>query len=418
MKMRLTKRSVESVPVGPAPIVLWDTELPGFGLKITPTGRRVYFVYYRTSSGTQRRPTIGRHGKLTAHEARQLARKWLAQAIAGEDVSAARQHARSGPRVRDLASKYLLDYAARHKRPASVDADRRNIENHLLPILGEKLVTEMSRADIEALKLAVCDGATARCLKGRPRGRRIVRGGPVVANRVVALASKMFACAEAWGMREGNPARGITKFREHRRDRFLSAPEIQRLLAALDEAEEKQAESLYAIAGIRLLIFTGCRRSEITNLSWRDVDLDRQLLRLADSKTGRRSIALNSPACAVLSSLAQTVSEDNLVLVSGMPGRPIALTRPWHRVRASAGIDASATLHTLRHTFASWSVMSGLSLAQTGAMLGHKSAQTTLRYADHLQQAVRQYSEQTAQTILDQARAAVQPEQQVTAAAT
>jgi Arm DNA-binding domain len=101
VKARLTKRTVESVPIGSNPVIVWDTEVPGFGLKVTPSGRRVYFIYYRTSAGTQRRPTIGRHGKVTPDEARQVARQWLAQSVTGVDVSAARQE-RSGPRVRAI----------------------------------------------------------------------------------------------------------------------------------------------------------------------------------------------------------------------------------------------------------------------------------------------------------------------------
>ena len=271
--------------------------------------------------------------------------------------------------------------------------DRANLDNHVLPLVGSLIVSEVTRSDLEKLHLAIRDGKTARQLAAKPRGRRIIRGGRGIANRTLALVSKMFSCAEAWGLREGNPARGIRKFREARKDRFLNQHEIAHLLAALDEADRLQTEKPAATAAIPLLLFTGMHVGEVLSLRWSALDRDRRSLRLTDSKTGPRVIPLSSQALEALDPLPRGEPED--LMFPGTNGlSPIAITRPWYRVRAAAGIDQTANLHCLRHTFASWSVMGGLSLPQVGAVLGHRSAQTTLRYADDRLEAIRTYSQQ------------------------
>jgi integrase len=393
MAERLTKRIVEGVLPATYDVVIWDAELKGFGLKVTPAGRRVYFLYYRTGSGQQRRPTIGTHGEVTAEEARQIAKRWLAEIAFGRDVGGERSQSKLDPHVVDLAARYLTDYAEVHKKPRSVATDRANIENHVLPLIGKLLVKEVKRSDVDKLHLAVRDGKTARRLDARARGRRVIRGGPGIANRVVALLSKMFACAESWGLREGNPARGIKKFREKRKDRFLNEAEIARLLDTLVLAEIQRSENPFAIAALRLLLFTGMRVGEVTSLRWSSFDRQRQALVLPDSKTGSRVIPLSSHALEAINRLG-VGSADDPIFPGASGATQLALTRPWYRLRASAGIDATANLHSLRHTFASWSVMGGLSLAQVGAVLGHKTAQTTLRYADHRLDAVRSYGQQ------------------------
>jgi integrase len=395
--VRLTKRLVEATMPGIKDTIIWDSELKGFGLKLTPSGRRNYFLYYRTASGQQRRPAIGTHGELTVEQARQIAKQWLARVALGEDVSRDRMSSRKADSVSMLAERYLNDHAALHKKPRSIATDRANLENHVIPLIGRLKVDDVTRTDIERLHVAVRDGKTARQLRARPRGRRIIRGGPGIANRVLALVSKMFACAEAWDLRDTNPARGIKKFRERRKDRFLDQDEIARLLAALDDADQLQIESRFATAAIRLLLFTGMRSGEVTSLRWSAYDRPRQCLRLVDSKVGERTIPLSTHAVAILEGLAEGKAGD-LIFPGANGVSAIALTRPWYRVRAAAHIDQTANLHSLRHTLASWSVMGGLSLAQVGAVLGHRNAQTTLRYADHRVDALRSYAQQVGDT--------------------
>lgn len=397
MKTRLTKRTVDSAQPRAREYVVWDSEVKGFGLKVTPSGSKSYLLYYRTRSQQQRKPKIGNHGSVTVDQARQIAKTWLAESALGGDVSGDRKADRTAQTVTQLAEQYLSDYAEVHKKPSSVKTDRANIENHVIPLIGGLKVKDVTRADIDRLKLDIKNGKTARQLVAKARGRRIIRGGSGIANRVLALLSKMFSCSIDWGYRDDNPALGIRKFKEKRKDRFLSDREIYRLIKALDEADTSCQEKPTTIAGIRLLLFTGLRLGEVTSLEWDRVDFSKGLLHITDGKSPARTVPVNTMAIDALKRIYHADST-GVVLEGWEPGKPVSLTRPWYRIRERAGIDATANLHSLRHTFASWSVMTGLTLPQVGAVLGHKSAQTTLRYADHLVQAVQQYSQHTGDT--------------------
>ena len=300
MRDRLTKLVVDGLEAEAKDLVVWDRDLKGFGVKVTPTGKKIYFAFYRTMSGKQRKPAIGMHGKVTAEEARQIAKKWIAAAISGHDISAERQEARAAILVRDLAQKYLDDYAACFKKPSSFKSDKSNLNNHVLPLIGTKKVSEVTRADIEGIKIAIKEGKTAARRKAKFRGRSITTGGPGVANRTMSLLSKMMGCAVDWGMRTDNPALRIKKFPEYRKDRFLNADEISRLLKTLDRVGLQGSETLHIIACLRLLLFTGLRLGEVRDVQWNDVDPARGTLRLRDSKTGARTVPLNEQAIAVL----------------------------------------------------------------------------------------------------------------------
>jgi integrase len=378
----LTKTVVDALPQGKRDYIVWDRDLKGFGVKVTTKGKKIYLVYYRTLSGQQRKPAIGVHGALTAEEARQTARKWIALAVTGKDISGERQEARAAPLVRELADRYIKDYSEAFKKPRSCQSDRSNLCNHVLPLIGTMKVSEVTRADIEAVKTAIRNGKTAARRKAK----------------TISLISKMMGCAVDWGMRQDNPALRIKKYPEHRKDRFLDTDEVQRLVTALVKAEEKGTETPDIIVCFRLLLLTGLRLGEVRDLPWDNVDFSRKTIRLTDSKTGARIVPLNNQAVAVLEKHLPTKSGYYVIRSLSEHGRP-SLGKPWQRIRERAKIDHTANIHCLRHTFASWAVMGGLSLAQTGALLGHKSSQTTLRYADHLTEAVREYSQKTANLI-------------------
>jgi len=395
VRRKITKSIIDSASPLPTEYTIWDTAISGFGLKVTPAGSKSFLLYYRTKTGRQRKPIIGRYGQLTVDAARDIAQQWLGRIASGDDISAERINARRSETIADLCERFIAEYAEVYKKPRSVRTDKANIENHVLPLIGKLKVTEVTRSDMHRLKDDVSKGKSARKLKARPRGRRNIKGGQGIANRVMALMSKMFACAIDWELRSDNPALGIRKFKEQRRDRFLNGDEIYRLTRSLDKAEKELLEYPSAINAIRMLMYTGLRLTEVTLLEWNDVNFERGTIRLKDSKTGGRIVPLNGLALDVIRKQQEHSSAD-LVFESIRNDAPIALTRPWYRIREMSEIDSTANLHCLRHTFASWAVMNGQSLPQIGALLGHKSAQTTLRYADHATDALRSYSEQTA----------------------
>ena len=217
---------------------------------------------------------------------------------------------------------------------------------------------------------------------------------------MLATLSKMFNMAERWGLRPvgTNPCRGLEKYRERPRRRYLSGEELGRLGATLATAERdgalpvpglegpqerRRSVDLFAVAAIRLLLFTGARLSEILTLRWDVVDLERACLRLGDSKTGQKDVHLNAPALAVLAALPR-VDGCPYVIAGRLADRPRPdLNGPWTAIRAAAGIP-DLRLHDLRHSFASVAVGAGLALPLIGGLLGHAQPATTARYA-HLQ---------------------------------
>lgn len=374
-KQKLTKRAVEGLQREEKEFIVWDTEIPGFGVRVRPSGRRVYILKYRTKKGTPRKPAIGRHGSITAEQARSIARTWLAEVHKGGDPAAETEAGRNAPSLSEFAERYMKQHAEVKKRPLSVAADERNLRNHILPKFGRKKLIDINRQDII-------------------RFHHSLKDKPGAANRCVALLSKMFNLAEKWGLRPdgSNPCRHVEKYKERRMERFLSNDELARLGEVLAEVECTGTELPSAIAAIRLLLFTGCRRSEVLTLKWEHVDFERHCLRLPESKTGAKTVYLSPPALEVLTGMER--QEGNPYVIRGAkPGSHLVnLTKPWHRIRAKAGLD-DVRIHDLRHSFASVAVAGGLSLPLIGALLGHTQPQTTARYAHLAADPLRQATE-------------------------
>ncbi len=362
-RLKLTKRAVESRQPGPKDIVLWDTELKGFGCKVTPTGNRIYFCYYRTRSGMQRRPTIGKHGPVTAEQARDIARRWLAEVAAGGDPSQTRQSARNAPTMRDLCKRFLTEHSEFRNKPGTLYNYRRIIDRFIIPALGSRKVADVTRADAQRL-------------------HHSLRNTPYQANRVLGLLSKTMNLAEKWGVRPdgSNPTRHVEKYQEKKRERYLSNDELIRLSGALADAELTATESPAVIAAIKLLIFTGSRLSEILALRWEWINFERKCLELPDSKTGAKIIHLNVAALEVLHQIER--HDDNpYVIPGGKQGRHLVnLEKPWRRIRKRVRLK-DVRLHDLRHTYASIAAGLGEGLPIIGKLLGHSQAATTHRYA-------------------------------------
>jgi integrase len=181
-----------------------------------------------------------------------------------------------------------------------------------------------------------------------------------------------------------NPCRHIEKFRERKHERFLTEAEFERLGRALAAAEREMLTTPWIIAAIRLLILTGARLSEIRTLRWAEVDVERRMLRLGDSKTGKKTIHLSDAALEVLASIPR-LPDNPYVICGERPGTHLVnLQKAWRRIRRLAGLD-DLRIHDLRHSFASVAAAQGLSLPVIGALLGHSQPATTARYA-HLAQ--------------------------------
>lgn len=385
---RLTKRSVDAAGPGPTRYTVFDDDLKGFGLRVFPSGEKSWIVEYRPNGGgrsvAKHRFTLGSAGTLTPDQARRAAKDALASVRLGADPARERDEARKSLTLAELARRYLAEHVDAKRKPGTRQHYRYLLEGVAMPALGALKVAAVTRRDVAELhdKLG-------------PK--------PFQANRLLAVISAMYSFAGKRGLvPEGcNPARGIEKYREHRRERFLTAEELQRIGAALREAEtigiawqvdetkpaakhlpkpENRRSILapHAAAAIRLLILTGARLREVLHLRWEHVDFGRALLLLPDSKTGRKAIILNAPALAVLSALPRI---GDYVIAGDDPDKPRAdLHRPWKLVATRAGLG-EVRIHDLRHTFASFGAGSGLGLPIIGKLLGHREAATTQRYA-------------------------------------
>jgi integrase len=379
MRMKLTKRAIDALDPGDKRATVWDSDISGFGLRVMPSGERVYVLKYR-SAGRQRWFTIGRHGSpWTPDSARKEAVRLLGDVARGQDPAEKRNADRKAVTFGELGELYFAEGAA-HKKPSTLHVDRGRFKLHLLPALGARRVDVVTRADIERLLNDVRNGRTLKPVVGKRRPGSVAKGGQGVAAQCVTLASTILQFAVDRGLRADNPARGVKKPPVRKMQRFLSEAELARLADALAH-EIEAGGNLFPVAAIRLLALTGARRSEIIQLRWGNVDLGRGLLMLDDSKGGSgKPIFLAPPAIEILSSLPR-VAGNEYVIAGGKAGRPfVGIDKIWDRVRASAGLT-DVRLHDLRHSYASIGASASLGLPVLGKLLGHTQASTTQRYA-------------------------------------
>lgn len=382
---KITKRAVDNLAPGDAEeTVLWDTEVKSFGIRARISGAKSYILHYRAGTGRGaklRKLTIGKHGSpWTPETARAEAKRLLAEVLAGRDPATVRQEDRKAMTFGELIDLYLTEGVS-HKKASTLKADRSRIEHHLRPLLGRLRANRIGRADVERMRDAVTVGKTAEKIESgeKRRSGSIATGGKGVAAQCVALVGAIFSFASDRGLVSDNPARGVKKATVRKIERFLSENEITRLSDAL-EAETQRSGNPYPAAAIRLLLLTGCRKSEITNLWWAHVDFERQCLRLPDSKTGAKIVYLNAPALALLQELPHLANNPRVIPGTRSDSASAAIDKVWSRVRKAAALDG-VRLHDLRHSFASVGAAGGLSLPIIGALLGHKHATTTARYA-------------------------------------
>ena len=384
MRGKITKRAVDALLSNSRDAVLWDQEVRGFGIRARAGGAKSYILQYRAGTGRGarlRKFTIGKHGSpWTPETARTEAKKLRGLIASGQDPAERRLAERKALTVSELCDLYLAE-GATHKKASTLKADRGRILNHIKPLLGRKQVDKITRGDVERMLVDVRAGITAAAepKEGKRRPGSITTGGAGVAAQCVALTSTLLGFALARGLRSDNPALGIKKPPIRKMERFLSEAEIARLAVALD-AEADRTGDPYPAAAIKLLLFTGGRRGEIIGLQWQHVDFEHHCLRLPDSKTGAKVIYLNPPALELLASLPR-LSATSHVFAGRRKGGPLGgIDKVWFRIRAAAGLN-QVRLHDLRHSFASIGVVGGLSLPIIGALLGHKHAATTARYA-------------------------------------
>ncbi|MCY4404802.1 MAG: tyrosine-type recombinase/integrase [Rhodospirillaceae bacterium] len=375
----ISRRTVERLAVD-KDTVYWDSELLGFGVRVYPTGAKVYVAQTRVEGKNGKRVTVGRHGVITAEEARRRAAHIISRIKAGKDpIPEPLAAEANGPTVAELAATYLEEVVAVRLKPATAYSYRHMIEKHILPGLGRKRALSLDHAAVSAFHHSLSET-------------------PAAANRAVEMLFRIYRAAEEREtIPEGsNPCGQVAMNRQRRHERFLTDEEFRRLGGVLDEVEAGGGAMAHAAAAIRLLLLTGCRKSEVLELRWDDVDLAAREMRLRDAKTGPRTVQLSPAAAAALAHAPRV--EGNPHVVPGMrPGSRMGdLQRPWERIRKRARLDG-LRLHDCRHSFASRALALGESLPTIGKLLGHSHIQTTARYAhlarDSVHESARRVSE-------------------------
>lgn len=357
--MRLNKRNIEGLtPPTKGSTCVWDDLLPGFGVRVLPSGRKTYVVRFRTSRGVERMMTIGRVEELHHEAARELAREAFTKVRQGQDPKSARDALRESPRLEDLRDSFM-DRHAKNRKSGTATNYEILWRRHILPRMGNPVVADVTRADVD-------------------RVHNAMRETPVNANRALEVLAKAFALAEEWGWRPDgtNPCAKVKAFPEATRERVLDASEVATLWQALDSFDT----ALPFAPLVKLLLLTGCRTGEWRKAKWSWVDLQVRELRLPDSKTGVKVVSLSEDVVTLLDALPRK----SVFVLPGETGGPIeGHQKMWQRLRKSVGLEG-VRLHDLRHTLASHAHKQGLSQKAIADLLGHKQMSTAARYIQNV----------------------------------
>jgi len=390
---KLTKRVVDAADIRQKDYVLWDDELPGFGLRVFASGKRSYVIQYR-SAGRSRRYTIGLHGVWTPETARQEAKVQFGRVAQGDNPAEERQLDHNATTVKELCTLYLNDLKAglilgksgRPKKPTTIVTDTGRIERHIIPLIGTRRVKNLTKADINKVLKDIMAGKTRVSVKTKKlRGKAIVRGGAGTATRTVGLLGGILTYAVEAGIIETNPAHGIRKPKDNVRKRRLSEAEYRTLGQLLREAakEEKYATTVDIVRQIAL---TGCRRSEMISLKWTEADTQASCLRLEDSKEGESIRAIGLPVVEYLER-RRTGALGTYVFPGQGEDNAFGSPNHWQKLFKRSPLS-DVTPHVLRHSFASIANDLGFTEVTIAALVGYAKGSVTSKYIHTLDTAL------------------------------
>lgn len=388
---KITKRAVDAlISENGRDAFIWDAELKGFGVRARTSGSKTYLVQYRNDEGRTRRIVLGRHGPLTAEQARTLAKQKLGEVAKGEDPAEARRELRLSLTVAEVCDWYLENartgrILGRRRRPISprtLDMDKSRIDRHIRPLLGTRSIRKLSLWDIEGMQASIIGGATARPRSGRGG---VTTGGPGVASRAVGTLRSILGHAVRAGLVDKNPATGARLLASTPKTRALSSLELKALGEAI-RGLEVEGEHPVGLAAIRLAALTGFRRMEVLGLQHGWVYGADGYVRFPHTKTGPQIRPIGPPAADLIAAQPRRAGSPWVFPSDVGDGHFVGLPRVFERVCARAGIE-DATLHTLRHTFASVAASLNFSELTVAGLLGHAARGVTQGYI-HLDRAL------------------------------
>jgi integrase len=351
--------------------IAYDDDVRGFGVRVTTGGARSYILNYVTRDrGQERRYTIGSADNWKATAARDEAKRLKRLIDGGGDPLRDIEDERAAPTVAELIERFKTEHVVRKLRPSTSRAYRQMLDLHIAPHFG----THVKVADVTFEQI------------DRLHHKLTKAGAPYMANRTIAVLSKMFSLAVRWRMRDDNPCKGIEKNYESKRKRYLTPDELARLSAALASYGDQQIACIF-----RLLLLTGARRGEVLGMEWSALDLGAGIWIKMGSTTKQKTdhvVPLSAPARQLLIEMQDEYIcrhpkkplPQYVFPGSGDTGHVISVKKSWASICKSAGISG-LRIHDLRHSFASQLASGGASLPLIGALLGHSNPTTTHRYA-------------------------------------
>ncbi|MBN8816368.1 MAG: integrase arm-type DNA-binding domain-containing protein [Sphingomonas sp.] len=391
---KITKRVVDAAEGRANDYVIWDDELPGFGLRVFVSGKRSYVLQYR-AAGRSRRYTIGLHGVWTPETARQEAKVLFGRIAKGDDPAEERQLDRKAITMKELCELYLADLEAglilgkggRPKKASTIVTDKGRIARHIIPLVGTRKVRDVTKVDVNRLLKDVMAGKTATVVKTKKlRGKAIVRGGVGTATRTIGLLGGIFTYAIDAGIIDTNPAHGIRKPKDNVRERRLIESEYRLLGQILDDARSDGKYALAAELG-RVIALTGCRRSEVINLGRTEADTTASCLRLSDTKEGMSVRPIGLPVVEALEARMEATTGSYLFPGQGEDNAFGSFPKHWKKLVEDTPL-ADVTPHVLRHSFASIANDLGFTEVTIAALVGHAKGSVTGNYIHTLDTAL------------------------------
>lgn len=391
---KLTKRVADAAEIRSNDYVIWDDELPGFGLRVFASGKRSYVIQYR-SAGRSRRYTIGLHGVWTPDGARQEAKAQLGRIARGDNPAEERQLDHKAITVKELCELYLNDLKAglilgkggRPKKPTTIVTDTGRIHRHIIPLIGTRRVKDLVKADVNKVLKDIMAGKTRVSVKTKKlRGKAIVRGGAGTATRTVGLLGGILTYAVEAGIIEINPAHGIRKPKDNVRNRRLTEAEYRTLGDILRNAAKNEKYQMTADI-IRQIALTGCRRTEMITLRWIEADTDASCLRLIDSKEGASTRPIGLPVVEYLENRRADAVGTYVFPGQGDDNAFGSFPNHWEKIVEDTPL-ADITPHVLRHSFASIGNDLGFTEVTIAALVGHSKGSVTSKYIHTLDTAL------------------------------
>ncbi|MBF9264533.1 tyrosine-type recombinase/integrase [Paracidovorax cattleyae] len=377
-KLKLTKSTVDAAQAQAQAVELRDTLVPGFLCKITPAGRKVFMLQYRTNAGERRKPALGQYGELTVEQARSLAQDWLSQVRRGGDPAADKATARKAPTVKELCVKFMEDYSQVRNKPSTQEGYQSFLDRNIIPLLGRMKVQDVKRPDVAAMMMKMAHK-------------------PADANRTFSVMRRMFNLAEVWGYRPDgtNPCRHVQMFPNGKATHLISDEDMGKLFRHLDRIEAQGLEQYVIPLAIRLQFEFAGRRGEIITLQWAWVDFENRRVVWPDSKTGGTSKPMSEEAYRLLSTTPRQDGCPHVLPSPSHPGQHLTTGEyynGWSRTLKAAGAAHVGT-HGIRHRSTTDIANSGIPVKVGMALTAHKTVAMFMRYVHTEDDPVRQAAE-------------------------